>query len=327
MGKIRRAAALLAVLALAGAAPFFLTQLELFTASRVAILALWATSLNLLLGRAGIVSFAHAAYFGVGAYTVALLWLHLGWSPLVGVALSLPVGAAVALVTGAVAFRAARLYFALLTLALSQLMFAIAFQWYSVTLGDNGIHSIQVPELLAPLVNSYWFVVAVVAVGLAALWTIWRSPFGATLLAIRENRLRASFIGIDVRRYELAAFVVAGAFASLAGSLFALFNREAYPNLLFWTENAQPIFVTLIGGMHSFFGPLVGSGLFVMLEEAVTRRTLYSGLVIGMVLLAIVLVLPEGVTGSARRLAGARRRAVAPPAGPASEPEREGAAL
>ncbi|MGH2395000.1 MAG: ABC transporter permease subunit, partial [Candidatus Limnocylindria bacterium] len=112
-------------------APFVLTELELFTASRIVILALWATSLNLLLGGTGIVSFAHAAYFGVGAYTVGLLWFHLGWSPLLGIPLAIPMGALVAVVTGVVAFRAVRLYFSLLTLALSQLVFVIVFQWYS----------------------------------------------------------------------------------------------------------------------------------------------------------------------------------------------------
>lgn len=282
--------------------PLVLTEIELFTASRIIILALFATSLNLLLGQTGLVSFAHAAYFGVGAYTSALVWLHLGLSPLLGIPLSIPVGALVAFVTGAFALRAVRLYFALLTLALSQLLYVIAFQWYSFTRGDNGIHGIEVPRFLDSIANSYWFVLAIAAGGMIALRVVAVSPFGAALAAIRENRQRASFIGLNVKRYELAAFTIAGAFAALAGSLFAVFNREAFPNLLFWTANSTPIFVILIGGMFRFVGPLIGAVVFVILEETVTRHTLYSSFVLGVILLVIVLVAPEGIEGIAERI-------------------------
>ncbi|CAN5481346.1 hypothetical protein BH20ACT23_BH20ACT23_27770 [soil metagenome] len=290
------------LVAVAAAAPFFLKEIELFTATRIVILALWATSLNLLLGQTGLVSFAHAAYFGAGAYTSALLWLHLDWSPLIGVPLSIPVAAVIAFVTGAFALRAARLYFSLLTLALSQLLFVGVFQWYSFTRGDNGIHGIEVPEFLFSIANSYWLVLAIAVVGLIGLRLIATSPFGAALLAIRENRQRAAFIGINVKRYELAVFTIAGGFAGLAGALFAISNQEAFPNLLFWTANATPIFVILIGGMFRFGGPLIGALVLVVLEETVTRETLYSNLVLGSILLVIVLVAPAGIEGIAERL-------------------------
>lgn len=287
--------------ALAAAAPLLLTQIELFSASRIIILALWATSLNLLLGQTGLVSFAHAAYFGVGAYTSALLWLHLGWSPLVGIPLSIPVGGLFALITGLFALRAVRLYFALLTLALSQLIFVVVFQWYSFTRGDNGIHGMDVPEFLFSIPNAYWLVLAIATLGMIALRIVAISPFGAALLAIRENRQRASFIGLNVKRYELAVFTIAGAFAGLAGSLFAVFNQEAFPNLLFWTASATPIFVILIGGMFRFGGPVIGAVVFVLLEETVTRQTLYSSFVLGVILLVIVLVAPGGIEGLAEK--------------------------
>jgi branched-chain amino acid transport system permease protein len=302
MDKRRRAAVWIGLALVAVLLPFFLTQIELYTASRIIILALFATSLNLLLGQTGLVSFAHAAYFGVGAYTAALLWLHLDLSPLWGIPLSIPVGAAVAFVTGAFALRAVRLYFALLTLALSQLLFAIAFQWYSFTRGDNGIHGIRGPAFLDSIANSYWFVTVIALLGMIALRFVVTSPFGAALVAIRENRQRASFIGLNVKRYELAAFTIAGAFAALAGSLFAVFNREAYPNLLVWTANATPIFVILIGGMFRFIGPTIGAVVFVILEETVTRQTLYSNIVLGVILLTIVLVAPDGIEGIAERI-------------------------
>lgn len=289
---------------LAALAPFFLREIELFTASRIVILALWATSLNLLLGQTGLVSFAHAAYFGIGAYAVALVWLHLGWSPLIGIPLAIPVGAAVAFLTGLFALRAVRLYFALLTLALSQLVYVIVFQWYSFTGGDNGIHGVEMPGFLDSTANAYWFVLAITIVAMIGLRIVAASPFGAALVAIRENRQRASFLGINVKRYELAAFTIAGTFAAIAGSLFAVFNREAYPNMLFWTENSVPIFVILIGGMFRFWGPLIGAVTYALLEETIAGQTEYSHFILGVILLAIVLLIPGGIEGLAEKLAG-----------------------
>lgn len=289
--------------------PFFLKEIELYTASRIIILALWATSLNLLLGQTGLVSFAHAAYFGIGAYAVALVWEHLGWSPLVGIPLSIPLGAVLAFVTGAFALRAVRLYFALLTLALSQLVYVIVFQWYSFTRGDNGIHGIDMPGFLDSIANAYWFVLAVMVVAMLGLRTIAASPFGAALVAIRENRQRASFLGINVKRYELAAFTIAGTFAALSGALFAVFNREAYPNLLFWTENSVPIFIILIGGMFRFWGPLIGAVVYVLLEETVAGQTEYSHFILGVILLVIVLAIPGGIEGLGEKVLARFRKA------------------
>ncbi len=296
-------------------APLVLGELQLFTASRIVIFGLWAVSLNLLLGQTGLVSFAHAAFFGIGAYSVGLVSLHLGWPAIVGVPLSLAAGGAIAFLMGLVALRAVHLYFSMLTLAISQLLFVLAFTSYDFTLGDNGIHGIEMPSFLADTAQVYWFVVAVAGLGVLALGLIWRSPFGASLQAIRDNRLRASFIGLHVRRYELAAFTVAGMFAALAGSLFAVVNRSAYPGLLDWTQGAVPIFIILIGGMFRFYGPLLGAVAYVLLEEVVTRETLYSNLVLGAIFLAIVLIAPTGITGVTGRVVGrlGRNRAAAPP--------------
>jgi len=292
----------IAVVVLAALAPFVLKEIELFTASRIVILALWACSLNLLLGQTGLVSFAHAAYYGVGAYTVALVWLHLDWSPLLGIPLAIPIGAALAFLSGLFALRAVRLYFALLTLALSQLVYVIAFQWYSFTQGDNGIHGVEMPDFLDTTANAYWFILAITVVALVALWAVARSPFGAALVAIRENRQRAAFIGINVKRYELAAFTIAGTFAAIAGALFAIFNREAYPNLLFWTQSSIPIFVILIGGMFRFWGPLLGAIVYGLLEEQIAGQTEYSHFIFGAIVLVIVLLIPSGVEGLGERI-------------------------
>lgn len=285
----------LPLVAVAYLLPYYLGEVELFTAGRVLILALFATSLNLLLGQTGLVSFAHAAYFGLGAYTIALVAIHTEISPILALLGAPVVAGAIAYVTGRFALRATELYFALLTLALSQLIYVIVFQWYGFTKGDNGIHGIDMPAFLDDVVNAYWFVAVVALIGLGALSVVFRSPFGAALTAIRDNRQRASFIGIDVSKHEALAFTIAGAFAGLAGALFAIFNREAYPNLLYWTANATPIFIVLIGGMYRFLGPLVGAVVYVLLDEQITRDTQYSNLVLGVILLVIVLAAPGGI--------------------------------
>jgi branched-chain amino acid transport system permease protein len=222
--------------------------------------------------------------------------------PTLGFALAPFVTAVVAYVTGLVALRATRLYFALLTLALGQLLFLAAFQWRSVTRGDDGIHGIVLPPALNPTVARYYFVLVATAVALAVLAVVLRSPFGQTLRAIRENRERTGFLGVKVKRYELASFTIGGAFAGYAGGLFALFERSAFPELLHWTTSAQPIFVTLIGGLSSFAGPTVGAVVFGLLQDYITRNIEYWQAVLGVVVLLIILFLPGGLVEGSKRI-------------------------
>ena len=204
--------------------PDFSGSFDIFLGTTVLVLALWAVSFNLMLGYAGMVSFAHAAYYGVGAYTVALLFQRYNVPLLAGLLLAPVVAGLFGLVTGLVALRAVRLYFSLLTLAISQLLFSIAYNWYAVTSGDNGIHNLIVPDQPSDFTAMYYFVGAVVEVCLVAMFLLTRSPFGAALAAVRENRERARSIGINVRAYELAVFTIAVAFAGVAGGLFALYQ-------------------------------------------------------------------------------------------------------
>jgi branched-chain amino acid transport system permease protein len=284
-------------------APLAANERQIFVLMSVLVLAVFATSFNILLGYTGLVSFAHAAYYGVGAYTVALLSLHLEASPLVGLVLAPFAAAAVAYLTGLVALRATRLYFALLTLALGQLVFLIAFQWRSVTRGDDGIHGIIMPPALDPTVNRYYFVLTMAAIALLLMGLMMRSPFGATLRAIRENRDRTGFLGIKVKRYELASFTLGGAFAGWAGALYVIYDRQAFPLLMHWTTSAEPIFVTLIGGLSSFAGPVVGAVVFGLLEDWIRRNVEYWQAVLGIVLLLIILFQPGGVVAGLKRLA------------------------
>src|ERR1700682_4982676 len=244
------------------------------------VLALWSVSYNLMLGYTGMVSFAHAAYYGIGAYTVALLYQDLHWSVLPGLVLSPLVAGLVGLVTGFISLRAVRLYFSLLTLAISQVCFVIAFEWYSFTGGDNGIHWISPPH------------------------------FGAAFVPIRENPLRAAAVGLNVKRYELAVFTVSAAFAGVAGALFAIYDLQAFPQLMYWTESAHPVVMTLLGGSGTFLGPALGAAVYTGLQNSIGRTfPAQFDIVLGAIVLGVVLVAPGGL-GSAldgiRRLAARR---------------------
>jgi ABC-type branched-subunit amino acid transport system ATPase component/ABC-type branched-subunit amino acid transport system permease subunit len=272
------------------------SRFQIFLGVAALVLALWAISYNLMLGYTGMVSFAHAAYYGVGAYTVALLFKRYHLPFLVGLAAAPLVAAAVGLVTGLVAQRAVRLYFSLLTLAISQLLFSIIFQWYDVTGGDNGI-SITPPDQLSDYTTLYYFTAAVVGVCLLLMFILVRSPFGTALLSIRENRQRAASIGINVKAYELAIYTIASLFAGVAGGLFVTYQQQAYPEMLYWTANAQPVVVSLLGGTTTFLGPAMGAFIYVVLDNSISKQFPYQfDIILGAIVLAVVLAVPGGIS-------------------------------
>lgn len=302
---LRRPAAIGWALALVVAlvAPLLASERQIYVLMSVLTLMVFATSFNILLGYTGLVSFAHAAYYGVGAYTVALLALHVGTPPMVGFLLAPVASGALAYVTGLVALRATRLYFALLTLALGQLVFVVVFQWRAVTRGDDGIHGIVLPPALGPVLNRYYVLLVLTVVAMVAMGLVMRSPFGAALRAIRENRERTGFLGLKVKRYELAAFTLGGTFAGYAGGMYAIFDRGAFPLLLHWTTSAEPIFVALIGGLSSYAGPAVGAVVYGLSRDYIIRNVEYWQAVLGVVLLLIILFLPGGIVEGVKRLA------------------------
>ena len=291
--------------------PDYSAKFTIFLATSAVVLALWAASYNLMLGYAGMVSFAHAAYYGIGAYTVGYLYSRFNLTAPLGLIAVPFTGAAFGFVTGLIALRAVRLYFSLLTLAISQVLFAIAFSWQPLG-GDNGIHAISIPDVLADRTNMYYFVLALTLVCLAVMLMIVRSPFGAAMLAIRENRERARSVGINVKAYELAIFTLGATFAAIAGGLFAVFQQEAYPEMLYWTANAQPVVVSLLGGTGTFLGPALGAFVYTVLDNWVTSAlpNLVAGLgpdirnqvgqlfdlILGVIVLTIVLVTPGGLS-------------------------------
>jgi branched-chain amino acid transport system permease protein len=270
--------------------------------TEIMVYALFALSLNVIIGYSGNVSFGHAAYFAIGGYTNAIL-LTTYELPLI---ISFPAAVlASGLAAAFVAYFCTRLtdiYFAMLTLAFAMLVWAIAFKWRSVTGGDDGFVGVNVPAFIDTRVTFFYFTLITVTVSTGVLWMICHSAFGQTLVAVRENITRAGFIGVNTRLMRGAAFVVAGSFAGIAGAIFAMYNRGVYTESAFWTESAQVLIMTLLGGMYSFFGPAIGAAALYLLERFANEYTQYWPTVLGVILLVIVLVLPEGLVGLARRV-------------------------
>lgn len=293
----------------AASVPWLGSRFYTFLATDIAILALFATSLNLLLGYTGLVSFGHAAYFGVGAYTCAILMKTHGVAfPLAFLAAG-AAASAFALLFGFFCVRATKIYFAMLTLAFSQIVWAVCFKWNSVTGGEQGFSNVPYPDLSwlgsLPFFSSlrgadhyYLLVLALVALGFAALRRIVDSPFGRVLTAIRENPERAQFVGIAVRRYQLAAFAVAGCFAGLAGALYGLFNRGVFPDSAHWSKSAEVLIMVILGGIGNFWGPAVGAAALTLLNHQITSVTQYWPLVLGTVLIVLLFAFPGGILGA-----------------------------
>lgn len=293
-----RAAAAGAVLL--AAVPLVATQYVSILATEVLLLGLFALSFNLLFGYTGLLSFGHAAYFAVGGYTTALLLVR-GW-PLPGaLVVAAAAATAAAFVLGWLSVRRGEIYFSMLTLAWGMMVFTVAFQWRDVTGGSDGITNLPIGHVagadLADFRVFYLLTLGVVAGSSWLLWRVTRSPFGAMLVAIRENPERIAFTGIDVHRYQLAAFTVAGLFAGIAGALFTVFARIAVPSMAHWTRSAEPVFMTILGGPGTFLGPLVGAAVFIYLRNFVTAQTEYWNFVLGLILLPMVLVFRGGLVG------------------------------
>ncbi len=303
--------------------PAFGSRYYTFVANDIVIWALFAMSLNLLVGGTGLVSFGHAAYFGIGAYTTGLLMKKAGITFLLAFPAAGIVAGAFALLFGFFCVRLTRIYFAMLTLAFAQIVWAICFKWNEVTGGEQGMPEIPYPDFAwieklgewIPLLagwraSEYFYFVTLILVA-AAIWAlrcITRSPFGRMLETIRENAERAEFIGVNVRRYELVAFVLAGAFAGLAGGLFGIFNRGVFPDFVYWTKSSEVLIMVLLGGIGSFYGPIVGAAVLIWLNQQIAAFTQYWPLILGTILVILLFVFPDGIVGSLAKLARRRMR-------------------
>ena len=289
--------------------PWIGSRYDTFLGTQIAIYALFAMSLNLLLGTTGLVSFGHAAYFGIGSYGCGILMKTLGvpfWLAFPAAGL---IAAAFGLVFGFFCVRLTKIYFAMLTLAFAQIVWAICFKWNDVTGGDQGLPDVPFPNLawlgLLPGFQHfrigelfYFLVLVLVAICIAVLRRLTDSPFGRVLTTIRENPERAEFIGVDVRAYELAAFTIAGGFAGLSGALFGIFNRGVFADFVFWSKSADVMIMTILGGIHHFWGPAVGALVLTLLNQQITAYTEYWPFVLGTILVVLLFVFPGGILGA-----------------------------
>jgi branched-chain amino acid transport system permease protein len=299
-GFTARRAMLLLVVGLA-LVPVFSDAYTLVLLTDVFVFALFAVSLHFLLGPGGMVSFGHAAYFGLGAYGAALLFLRQEL-PMELALLAAPLAAmAGAALFGWFCVRLSGIYLAMLTLALAQIVWSIAFQWDTVTGGSNGLVGIWPAPWLGSRTAYYFVTLALCASSIALLWKMVAAPFGYALRAARDSPLRAEAIGIDVRAQQWAAFIVAGTFAGLAGALFAFSKGSISPETLSVPRSVDGLVMVLLGGVQTLTGPVWGAALFTWLEDSVSREIAYWRAAIGAVILLLVLLFPQGIAGTLKK--------------------------
>ena len=294
------------------AAPYWMPYLGGYTAlgTRVLVLGLAAMSLNFLLGFTGVLSFGHAAYFGLGAYGAGLALKFLTNSTPLALILGTLLGGVAGAVLGALIVRRRGVYFAMVTIAFGQVFYYIAFQWSSLTGGDDGLRGfsrqplhlgLATVDILSNGVAFYYFVLLCFAIAAAAMAFLLRSPFGRTLLAIRENERRARFLGIPVELHIWLAFVISCFFIALAGGLDALLNNFANPRELHYSQSGDFVIMAVMGGMRSFWGPLLGAAVFVVLQDYISSITINWMSFIGLLFVVVVLLFPRGLLGFLQR--------------------------
>jgi branched-chain amino acid transport system permease protein len=294
--------------------PHIVTPYQTILMSYGLIMAIAALGFNLLLGYTGLLSFGHSAYFGLGAYAVAFMvkYLHVSSMELFVIG-GLIATVLVTAVFGFICVRHTRIFFAILTMALSQVVWSLAFKFFWVTGGTDGLR-IPTPTILNGMVtvpknkiaflsSTYYYYVLVVFVVLVVLmWVIVHSPFGQVLQAIRDNETRAAFLGVRVRRARWLAFLISGGFTGIAGILWAPLNGLTTPDILYWPFSGEIVFLTVLGGFGTFSGPIVGAVAFNYLKTYAVGLTVYWQLLLGVVLIALVLALPSGIVGTLARL-------------------------
>jgi branched-chain amino acid transport system permease protein len=261
------------------------------------VTSLLAMSLNVVLGHGMLFQFHHAVFYGVGGYTAALVLTKTSLPAWIGFVAGPISAAAVGLLIGWFCVRLTRLYFGMLQISLGSLIWAIAFRWYSLTGGDDGIHGIPVPSLISSLTNAYYFILIILVICLVVLYLILKSPFGTTLEAIRDNPQRCEAVGVNVRRHQLIAIVIATFFAGIGGVLFVVLEGSVFPDLLFWVLSLEVIVMCLLGGWFTFAGPIIGAAIIVALRTFIGIYTEYWTLILGVILILLIFFLPEGVMG------------------------------
>jgi branched-chain amino acid transport system permease protein len=287
--------------------PAILPRFYVYILAVIFVTALLAMSLNMVVGHGGLFQFHHGVFYGVGAYAFALMMTKAGLPMWVCFLASPFIAAATGLLIGWFCVRLTSLYFGMLQISLGSLIWAIAFRWYALTNGDDGIHGVPVPDLISSTSNAYYFILVFFILCLIVMYFIHKSPFGTTLQAIRDNPARCSAVGVNVRRHQLTAIVIATFFAGVAGVLFVVLEQSVFPDLLFWVLSLEIFIMILLGGWFTFAGPIIGAAITVSLRTFVGVYTEYWTMILGILLILLIFFLPEGVTGFIGEKLGSRR--------------------
>ena len=297
---------ILACLGLIAALPYILPTILINILTEITFFALFAVTFNMLLGYGGLLSFGHSAYFGLGAYALALIFKHLvGFPLLLAILMGGAVGGLGGILIGALCVRMKGAYFSLLTLAFNQFLFAIAMKWRAVTGGDDGLAVVR-PNLHLPglgsinmykTANVYYLVVAMAILSLWVLWHLTRTSFGNTIRSIKENEQRADFIGHNVYLSKLSLYTVSAFFAGIAGSLYGFFMEFVSAASMGLHLSTEVIFMAIIGGTGSFFGPILGSAVLVYFMDWVSRITDRWEFILGVLFILLVMYVHRGLIG------------------------------
>ncbi|HEX3502474.1 MAG TPA: branched-chain amino acid ABC transporter permease [Xanthobacteraceae bacterium] len=294
------------------AAPFWLPFVGGYTelGERIVVLGLAAMSVNFLLGYTGVLSFGHAAYFGLGAYGAGMTIRYLVPSTSAGLLVGMLVGTLAGALIGPLIIRLRGVYFAMVTIAFGQVFYFIAFRWNAVTGGDDGLlgwtrlplnFGFTTIDILHNTRAFYYFILVIFAISVGVMAWLLRSPFGRTLIAIRENERRARFLGIPVDRHIWLSWVISCCFVGVAGALYALLNNFVDPRALYWTQSGDFVIMAVLGGMRSFWGPLIGAAIFVLLQDYLSSQTQNWMSFVGLFFVLVVLFFPRGILGAIRR--------------------------
>jgi branched-chain amino acid transport system permease protein len=275
--------------------------------TEVIIWSLFAIGFNILLGYTGLPSFGHGAFFGIGAYAAGIFFLHIYkgiWVPLI---MSIVITGFFATLVGWLVAKKKGIYFALITIAISQVFYFIAFRWEELTGGETGLSGIDrmnigIPDLLtlklSKPINYYYFVLVIFILCTLLIWKIVHSPFGKVLQAIRENEIRAKYLSYNTTAYKWGAFAISGLFAGLAGGLYTFLINSAFPFVLDWTQSGNVVMMTLLGGgTVNFFGPILGAAIFIVSRDLLSAYWESWMLIYGLIFVFVILFIPSGILG------------------------------
>jgi branched-chain amino acid transport system permease protein len=289
------------VIAILALIPWLLSDFWLYIAIEVLAFALYAMSFNFLLGYGGMLSFGHAAFFGVGAYSAAIFFkstqMNVFLTFVLAPMIAMLVSAIVAVVVGFFCVRRTGIYFSMLTFAFQMLLYTVALKASWLTGGHDGTMGLKPQGLLGQPVAYYCYALMVCLPSIYILHRLVHSPYGLILRGLKDDPLRVQFLGINVRQHQWAAFVVSAIFAGLAGALFSFSTGNVFPSWLNWTASATPVVMAVLGGVQSFFGPALGALVYVVLEVIVSGQTEYWPLVMGVIILLLVFIMPMGLVG------------------------------